>query len=200
VRAKHHTVFYVYVDTKPNGEVFYVGKGTDHRATTIKRNRWHEHVCKRHPDWTRERVFSGTERECFIKEKELISKYGRRDIGLGSLVNLTDGGEGIAGAVLGAETRRRMSRRMRGNIFAKGKKHSPEARAAKSERSVGRKHSAASLSKMKEIHGSPEMRAKKSAASKGRPQTAEWVAKRMAAVNATKAAKRAAQAANATIQ
>lgn len=31
------------------------------------------------------------------KEKEFIALYGRRDLGLGSLVNLTDGGEGTIG-------------------------------------------------------------------------------------------------------
>lgn len=34
------------------------------------------------------------------KKKEYIKRYGRRDLGLGTLVNLTDGGEDIAEKML----------------------------------------------------------------------------------------------------
>jgi hypothetical protein len=38
-----------------------------------------------------------TENEAFEKEKELIKEYGRRDLGTGTLCNLTDGGDGVRG-------------------------------------------------------------------------------------------------------
>jgi hypothetical protein len=43
------------------------------------------------------------------KEKELIKKYGRRDLGLGSLVNMTDGGDGNNNIIFSESTRKKMS-------------------------------------------------------------------------------------------
>lgn len=40
-----------------------------------------------------------TYQEAKVKEIELISLYGRRDLGKGTLVNFTDGGEGTQGKV-----------------------------------------------------------------------------------------------------
>src|SRR5262249_9863732 len=40
-----------------------------------------------------------TEAAAFRYEKTLILKYGRRDLGTGTLCNLTDGGEGAAGSL-----------------------------------------------------------------------------------------------------
>lgn len=91
---------YVYEHIrKDTGEVFYVGIGSDKlfkRAFALgKRNYlWNEVVAKagyevkireRDIDW---------EKACEI-EMELICKYGRLDLGTGSLTNLTEGGEGF---------------------------------------------------------------------------------------------------------
>lgn len=43
------------------------------------------------------------------KEKELIALYGRFDLGLGTLCNLTDGGEGTVGFVFTEEERKKRS-------------------------------------------------------------------------------------------
>jgi hypothetical protein len=37
------------------------------------------------------------------KEKEFIQLYGRKDLGLGELVNMTDGGDGTIGRILSEE-------------------------------------------------------------------------------------------------
>src|SRR5436190_19950858 len=50
-----------------------------------------------------------TNEEAFQIEEYLIRYYGRRDLKLGPLVNLTFGGEGTFGFVYNEETRKKMS-------------------------------------------------------------------------------------------
>jgi hypothetical protein len=47
--------------------------------------------------------------EAFIKESEYISKYGRKDLGTGTLRNLSNGGEGNSGHKHSLETRKKLS-------------------------------------------------------------------------------------------
>lgn len=49
------------------------------------------------------------EADAFYLEKALIKRFGRRDLGTGTLCNLTDGGEGPAGRIVSVETRAKMS-------------------------------------------------------------------------------------------
>lgn len=72
----------------------------------------------------------------FIKQKEteFISLYGRRNLGKGTLCNLTDGGEGVKGRIYicSEETREKMS------IANKGKHLSQEAKDKLSKMFKGR--------------------------------------------------------------
>jgi hypothetical protein len=106
--------YYVYVDKKPCGEVFYVGKGNARRIKQEKRNRHHSFILKKYPEWSREIVFSGSEEDCLKKEKELISFYGRKNIKQGTLVNLCDGGLGAANYVMPQKEKERLSKNWRG--------------------------------------------------------------------------------------
>jgi len=81
---------------RDNNEVFYVGIGKPSRAyDNGGRNKyWYEYVRKHgkvvevtHSDIILE--------EASVIEKYLIAFYGRRDLGVGALVNLTDGGSGF---------------------------------------------------------------------------------------------------------
>lgn len=80
----------------------------------------------------------------FIKQKEIefIALYGRRDKGLGTLCNLTDGGEGSCGILISEEQRKKISDRMKGenNPFY-GKTHSPENIELIRESKTGTRHS-----------------------------------------------------------
>jgi hypothetical protein len=94
-------VFYVYVFFYPNGRPCYVGKGTG--------GRWRDHVRKAKNKQLRGvfRKADGElpvviireeliESEAFSLERALIAAIGRADLGDGSLVNHTDGGDGMA--------------------------------------------------------------------------------------------------------
>ncbi len=98
-------MFYVYADIKPSGIPFYIGKGSSKRLTSIKRNKFHSSVTSKYPDWERIVLFEAeSENEAHDFERSAIAKIGRRDLGLGPLVNLTDGGEGKAGKIISNET------------------------------------------------------------------------------------------------
>ena len=90
---------YVYRHIRlDTNEVFYVGIGVQRlnkRAkTTVKRNTfWRNIVAK--TDWYYEILFDDlTIEKAKEKEIEFIKIYGRKDLGNGTLCNLTDGGDG----------------------------------------------------------------------------------------------------------
>lgn len=93
---------YVYQHVRlDTNEVFYIGIGNDekYRRANLKSQRtliWRNIVKK--SGYKVEIIQDGiTWDEACNKEKELILFYGRRDKGTGTLVNMTDGGEGIPG-------------------------------------------------------------------------------------------------------
>lgn len=111
--------FYIYLHkTADTLETFYVGKGKDNRAWSIQgRSKFWNRVKERH-GLIVELVSTGlSEQDAFSKEKELIKFYGRRDRGEGSLVNLTDGGEGVSGLIWSDENRAKFKE------FFKGENH-----------------------------------------------------------------------------
>tara|TARA_R110002050_G_scaffold248191_1_gene385988 strand:- start:568 stop:1536 length:969 start_codon:yes stop_codon:yes gene_type:complete len=107
----------VYIHRKAtNREVFYVGIGTPERpyrkSPTSRSEFWHKIVNKH--GYNIEVIHTGLSWEdaCDIEE-DLIELIGRRDIGLGTLVNLTNGGDGTLGAVWSDERRARASKYLR---------------------------------------------------------------------------------------
>lgn len=79
-------------------EVFYVGIGEDESRAYNKKNRtrWWKNIAK--SGYEVEILFDDLSwEEAIEKEKEFIALYGRKDTGTGTLVNMTDGGEGTVG-------------------------------------------------------------------------------------------------------
>lgn len=94
---------YIYYDPSRNNEPIYVGKGSENRP-------WHHlHRTDKSPFPNRLRKMKRhginpiigiytelSEELAFLVEIELISKFGRKDLGKGTLLNLTDGGDGAS--------------------------------------------------------------------------------------------------------
>jgi hypothetical protein len=109
---------YVYFDPRTNPQIpIYIGKGKG------KRDISHLQKCKnqmlrRKINNIKElglhvvikRIYENltSDDACFLEKKEIL-KYGRIDIGNGTLCNFTDGGEGTEGRKCTSETRRKMS-------------------------------------------------------------------------------------------
>ena len=112
VEKKVKTETCVYLHKKEtNGEVFYVGIGSVKRAkATNPRSHWWKKLTYKY-GYTLEILASNIswESACNL-EKFLINAYGRRDKGLGNLVNMTDGGEGFYGNKHSEEAKAKMSK------------------------------------------------------------------------------------------
>tara|TARA_R110002050_G_C8714617_1_gene495851 strand:- start:45 stop:620 length:576 start_codon:yes stop_codon:yes gene_type:complete len=100
---------------KGTNEVFYIGIGNIDRAYN-KRSRssfWKSLVDKYGFDV--EVVCENISfKEACILETILIEIYGRRDLGNGSLVNLTSGGDGAPNVIKTMETRKKTSNTLKG--------------------------------------------------------------------------------------
>lgn len=110
--------FYIYRHIRlDTNEPFYIGIGKVYRPSAKnhedyysrafqnnKRNRfWHFITNK--TDYEVEILFECNSRDIILeKEIEFIKLYGRRDLGEGTLVNLTDGGDGMNNNVQSEET------------------------------------------------------------------------------------------------
>ena len=175
MKSKFFVYQHVRLDTN---EVFYVGIGTLNKRSPTYYSRAFEKK-SRNPFWkaiinkTKYKVEivykSSIKQEIKEKEKELIALYGRRDLGKGTLVNLTNGGDGVESFKHSEESKlkigeaSKLRKRKKGyklNISEQGrlnrikgasKKDSMETRLKKSmamlgnKRGVGAKHSKSSM-------------------------------------------------------
>lgn len=89
-------MFYTYSHTKPDGTVFYIGKGSGVRAWKKTRRNLHwKNIVAKHGTYNVEILaYWDTEKEALDHEMALISHF--RNAGY-KLANMTNGGEGISG-------------------------------------------------------------------------------------------------------
>jgi len=128
----NYSMAYVYRHIRlDKNEPFYIGIGSDstYKRANNTRNRnifWKRIVAK--TEYEVEIMLDDlTWEEACNKEKEFISLYGRSDIKMGSLSNLTDGGEGQIGYRVSEERKKEISQRyLKENGPFYGRKHKPE--------------------------------------------------------------------------
>jgi hypothetical protein len=99
--------YYIYLHIKETtGEPFYIGKGKNSRfiSKSSRSKHWHNIVNKHGYNI----IFletNLTEIEAFDKETYWINRIGRTDLGNGTLVNFTNGGEGASGRPMNQKTK-----------------------------------------------------------------------------------------------
>lgn len=149
---------YIYYDPSRNNEPIYVGKGKLTRAWSHLKSNKKSPFIQRLQKMIRNNIspvigiYAGLEEElAHLLEMELISKFGRKDLGSGTLLNLTDGGEGMAGFIFLPSSKKKMSAAKKGKPNGrKGTfKHSTTTKSNLSQNLKGRKFSVGWLAKQK---------------------------------------------------
>ena len=122
--------YYTYAYLREDKTPYYIGKGRGRRIYSKSR------VIK--PPADKSRIIflkkNLTEAEAFKHEVYMIFVLGRKDLGTGILRNLTNGGEGASGAVISAETKKKLSE------ASTGKTHTEKAKKKCSESMSGENH------------------------------------------------------------
>lgn len=136
---------YVYRHIRlDKNQPFYIGIGSDDEfrraSSTIGRNKFWKAISTK-TEYEIEILMDGlTWEQACEKEKEFIALYGRRDKKNGTLVNLTDGGDGAKGIIVSEAKKKIASKKMKGNKNAKGSKRSENTKKAISEKMKGKKN------------------------------------------------------------
>lgn len=93
-------------------EVFYIGIGSDNsykRARDKRKRNYHwNNIVKKYGYIIEIMMDDLTWEQSIEKEKEFIKLYGREDLGEGTLVNMTDGGEGTIGMIIKESSKKLM--------------------------------------------------------------------------------------------
>lgn len=154
-----------YHRRKDTNEVFYVGIGKSQKRAyeTYSRSAFWKRVVEKW-DYVVDIVLKDlTWEEAVEQEKRLIKEIGRRDLGEGSLVNMTDGGEGTINISPAARAKASQLRKGKpGNML--GKKHTEVVRAKMSERRKGNTNAKGSKRTKESVE-------RMSASRKGKPGT-----------------------------
>jgi len=151
-----------------SNQPFYIGIGrNENRAYELigRSKHWHA-VVNKHGYKVHIMMDDLTWNEAQQKEREFIQLYGRKDLGLGTLVNMTDGGDGSLGRTQSKETiEKRINTRKKNGKFGWSKSQTEKyvasrrengsynfdekARANMALAQVGRKHNPETIAKLR---------------------------------------------------
>lgn len=141
IRLDTNKVLYIGIAKKTSN---FSGSYTEYKRAhcRFRRSQFWKNIILKTP-YRVEILFESTDLNLIkSKETEFIKLYGRRDIGLGELVNHNDGGAGAFGNVASASTRRKMSvARLGKSSGMKGRNHKPETLNILRNKALGRKMS-----------------------------------------------------------
>jgi hypothetical protein len=213
-------IFYVYTHARPDGSIFYVGKGVGNRAKDFcRRNSYHQRIVAK---YGRENIIikayaTFDERHAYAAERQLIMALRKAGA---QLANIDDGGNGRIGVTfteehreklrlagmghaVSEETRRRISEAGRGRT-ATAETRAKLARVSRTIQVQAMASANRGKPKSEEVKArisaantgkvrTPEMIQRLSVAHKGFKQDPEVVARRALAIRATFAARRAAE-------
>jgi hypothetical protein len=128
---------------KSNKEIFYIGIGEDISRAYKKsgRNTYWQNIVKKYGYIVDILIDGLTYEEAERIEIFLIKHYGRKDLGTGSLVNLTNGADGTRGHKHTKETKEKLSNIFKGRkAWNKGVSPSKETIAKISKTLIGNKN------------------------------------------------------------
>ena len=117
-------MFYTYAHVKPDGAIFYIGKGKDRRAwdKNNRNNYWHN-IVNKHGYKAKILANSIDEELALLCEIEAIDAYKRRGF---QLCNMTEGGEGFSGGKHTEQSKIKMSLQRKGQKNGMYGKKRPE--------------------------------------------------------------------------
>ena len=150
---------------KDINEVFYIGIGkTKQRAYSKDRTQYWHRIVNKHSYLVEIIKEDLTWEEACELEKTLIKKYGRKDLGEGNLINMTDGGDGSPNVSIESINKRRLKTigkkrsdqyKQEQSIRLSGENNPNYGKFGIDHHSFGRKHSYESKEKIKSNHKKP---------------------------------------------
>lgn len=171
-----HFYVYVYRDPSRGDEPIYVGKGQDDRAyvhlNDAQNNHFKNRLAKMKANGIEpiiNVIDMPSEALALQCEIDTIARLGRKDLKLGPLLNMTDGGEGVSGWVPTEENRKNMSDAKKGKSPSGATKHKMSAARKGQPKSAETRQKMSAAAKGKSA--SPETRRRMSDAKKGKLKT-----------------------------